>query len=466
MEFNVRVISSYIPEICGIATHSQDLITALGHSREIDSVRLTAIDKSNGKNLYHFPVDLVINQYDENSWYQAAGAILERAHARPTPTVMLLQHEYGLSGRNALGNDYQGIARIFKEGGKNSVTVVNLHTVVRNPNEHQKRVIQELSDLADGIVVPTLSAIEILSSETYGINLSKLKHIDHGIRIQDLSSINPNDVRAKYNLGGKLIVGTLGLKSTGKGIEFGIEAYGRMISKFFSETSEERKKIVYLVAGQYHPGFIADSPKEHEEIEKRIQEIIKKQRLKTIKTKSLEKLTREDIDNNDVIIYDCHLDEQDLRDFYTAIDIVLLPYRNKEQISSGILADAVGSGKPVIATKFAHAKELLCPGNHIKKGIIGNNPDSRGILVDLIGKYENRPSINQMAKALEYLVFNEKARSQMGKNARSRGHEMNWDNVTRELVQYCSLLLENKFAQKSEPVIITRDVEAKEPKKE
>ena len=462
----MRVISSSIPEICGIATHSQDLITALGHSREIDSIRLAAIDRSNGKNVYHFPVDLLINQYDENSWYQAAGAILERAHARPTPTVMLLQHEYGLSGKNALGNDYQNMARIFKEGGKNSVTVVNLHTVVRNPNEHQKKVIQELSDFVDGIVVPTLSAIEILSSEPYKINPSKLKHIDHGIRIHDLSSINPDEVRAKYHLEGKLIVGTLGLKSTGKGIEFGIEAYGRMINKFFSETSEERKKIVYLIAGQYHPGFVADSPKEYAETEKRIQDIIKKEKLKTIKTKNLEKLTREDINNNDVIIYDSHLGEQDLRDFYTAIDIVLLPYRNKEQISSGILADAVGSGKPVIATKFAHAKELLCPGDHIKKGITGNNPDSRGIQVDLLGKYENRPSVNQLAKALEYLVFNEKARSQIGKNARSRGHEMNWENVTRGLIQYFSLLLENKLTQKSEPVIITKDGETKEPKKE
>jgi polysaccharide biosynthesis protein PslF len=41
-------------------------------------------------------------------------------------------------------------------------------------------------------------------------------------------------------------------------------------------------------------------------------------------------------------------------------DVVLLPYRSREQVVSGVLVEALASGKPVVATRFPHAVELLC----------------------------------------------------------------------------------------------------------
>ena len=43
-------------------------------------------------------------------------------------------------------------------------------------------------------------------------------------------------------------------------------------------------------------------------------------------------------------------------------DIVVLPYESTEQVTSGVLVEALGAGKPVIATAFPHAIELLASG--------------------------------------------------------------------------------------------------------
>ena len=40
-------------------------------------------------------------------------------------------------------------------------------------------------------------------------------------------------------------------------------------------------------------------------------------------------------------------------------DVVLLPYDSTEQVTSGVLIEAVAAGKPVVATQFPHASELL-----------------------------------------------------------------------------------------------------------
>jgi glycosyltransferase involved in cell wall biosynthesis len=41
---------------------------------------------------------------------------------------------------------------------------------------------------------------------------------------------------------------------------------------------------------------------------------------------------------------------------------VVLPYDSREQVTSGVLVEAIAAGKPVIATKFPHAVEVLSSG--------------------------------------------------------------------------------------------------------
>jgi glycosyltransferase involved in cell wall biosynthesis len=42
--------------------------------------------------------------------------------------------------------------------------------------------------------------------------------------------------------------------------------------------------------------------------------------------------------------------------------VVVLPYDSTEQVTSGVLIEAVGAGVPVVATGFPHAVELLADG--------------------------------------------------------------------------------------------------------
>ena len=46
-------------------------------------------------------------------------------------------------------------------------------------------------------------------------------------------------------------------------------------------------------------------------------------------------------------------------------EIVLLPYRSREQVVSGVLVEAIASGKPIVATSFPFAVEMLATGSGI-----------------------------------------------------------------------------------------------------
>ncbi len=42
--------------------------------------------------------------------------------------------------------------------------------------------------------------------------------------------------------------------------------------------------------------------------------------------------------------------------------VVVLPYDSTDQVTSGVLVDAIASGRPVVSTAFPHAVELLGTG--------------------------------------------------------------------------------------------------------
>jgi glycosyltransferase involved in cell wall biosynthesis len=54
-----------------------------------------------------------------------------------------------------------------------------------------------------------------------------------------------------------------------------------------------------------------------------------------------------------------------LADVVASADVVLLPYDSTDQVTSGVLIEAIAAGKPVVATAFPHAVELLSDGTGI-----------------------------------------------------------------------------------------------------
>jgi len=103
-----------------------------------------------------------------------------------------------------------------------------------------------------------------------------------------------------------------------------------------------------------------------------------------------------------------------LRGVVRRADVILLPYDSKEQVTSGVLAEAVAAGKPVIATAFPHAVELLSSG--------------AGLLVP-----QRDPAA--IAAALEQVLTVDGLADSMAATARSLAASLLWPNVAERYLQ-------------------------------
>jgi len=98
----------------------------------------------------------------------------------------------------------------------------------------------------------------------------------------------------------------------------------------------------YLVAGQTHPKVLR---REGEAYRSRLQERVMELGLAT------------------TVTFDGHYRHREaLADLVASADVVLLPYDSTDQVTSGVLVEAVAAGRPVIATRFPHAVEMLKDG--------------------------------------------------------------------------------------------------------
>ena len=452
MPYNIRIVSTYPPRRCGIGTFCRDLATALAHfTSEVGHIRIAAIDKGHGP--YDIPVDLVIDQYSPRSWHDTVVHICTRAAEAGNPTVVVLQHEFGLDP-DAQGNDGRGanfvqMAQAFGDRGLD--TLVYLHTVLDEPDAHQRQIIRDLAEYSDGLIVTTESAIQILESETYGIPHIKLKHIDHGIRMQNPSQFNRLTIKQEYGLENRFLITTLGLLSPDKGVPYGIRAYGRFLQE--SCTEAQRKQIVYLIAGQAHPEFVkADGGLPYRQFMHTIRQALDEAKVTWCKVKELGNANFGDYD---VVFLDTFLDEHTLLTLYGATNAMLLPYLNMQQISSGILADTLGSGRIAITTKFRYARELIHSNKKCPEGLIIGR-FARGILVD-----SGEPAVEQIAQALDYLVFNEPKRFMMERQAHQRGYQMRWNNSAWALLQYIDFIRDQKEIVTGRGLKFTREKPSK-----
>jgi len=433
MPYNIRIVSTYPPRRCGIGTFSRDLANALENlTGEVGHIRVAAIDKD--KLPYHIPVDLIIDQYNPQSWRNITNDILTRAKEGLNKTVVLLQHEYGLdpddTGKNGEGTNYVDMAKAFNKNGL--TTLVYLHTVLNDPDAHQRKVIQDLAHYSNGLIVTTESAIKILESPLYGIERDNIKHIDHGIRMEHPSQFDRLVIKEKYGLVNHFLVTTIGLLSPDKGLQYSIKGFGRFINE--SLTPQQRNSIVYLIAGQCHPEFVKyDNGEPFRRFQQTLNESLEQANVRWCKTNSLNSV---EFDKYDVVFLDTFIEEKMLLELYGVSNVMLLPYLNMQQISSGILADTLGSGRVAIATKFRYALELIHSNRKCPPGVvIGRH--ARGILVD-----PGEPSVEQIAQALDYLIFNQSKRLLMEKQAHQRGYQMSWENTAWALLQHIDFLSE------------------------
>ena len=435
MAWNIRMVSTYPPRRCGIGTFCRDLCNALSQfTGEIGHIRVAAFDSNHGP--YNIPVDLVIDQYNPRSWANITQEIVSRAGESNNPTAIVLQHEFGLDpddqGHDGIGHNFVNIARACRDNGL--TCLVYLHTVLEKPNDHQRQTIIDLAEHSNGLIVTTESAIDILESETYGISHFKLKHIDHGVRMHQPTQFDRFEIKRELGINDLFLATTLGLLGPGKGVPYSIRAFGRFVHE--SCTPAQRQHVAYLIGGQCHPEFVkADGGRYYRAFMDEIETALKEADVTWCKVNQLENV---DWLGHDIVFLDMFLDESRLLKLYGATNVMILPYLNMEQISSGILADTIGSGRVAIATKFRYALELIYSNKTCPPGVtIGRF--ARGILVD-----PEEASVEQIASALDFLVFEKEKRLRMEKQAHQRGYQMRWANSAWALSQYIEFVSEEK----------------------
>jgi len=427
--YNIRMLSSWPAEndLCGIAQFGRHWCNGLrGYTAERGNIDIAAITRLGL--VYHYPpVDIEINKDDPRSWEHGKDEILRVADQYSDPTAFIINHDYGLF-KDRKGGDTQGrrvvdYARDFRKKG---LTFAQLHTILSKPSEegpavHQERVeiIQGLAENCDQLIVLTQAGLKILTSKPYNISREKITIMPHGIRVRDAWQMDRKAMKELYALENTWLAVTLGLKSPGKGIHIGVEGWGKFVTEHLTENS--RRDAVYLIAGQWHPNFSRENPQGVNREEEKIAHSAKKYDLQTIVVRNDDELKKVNKGKTDVIFYNTQLDENTFTNFNCAANVIVINNRNKQQITSGILADAKGSGRAIITTKFPHALDEIVPNCEYKNGLMVDQ-SSGGVAID-----PDDP--NQVADALLYIASDDVRRYKMEDRNAISARNSDWDIV-------------------------------------
>ena len=307
-------LSTFPPTRCGLATFTESLSEALVRQHDEGTV-VRVLDQPEGRGR-HDPrarsrvrTDLIAG--DSLSTLRATMAL-------NSCDVAIVQHEYGIYGGRD-GDQVLGVLAALR-----IPAIVVLHTVLVAPTPHQRHVLTEVCRLASAVVVMTTHARDNLAA-VYGVDLARVRVIPHGVQHVGLHETKPHN--------GRRVV-TWGLLSPGKGIEWGIRAMAQL--------TDITPNVEYVVAGQTHPKVLARAGESYRTM--------------------LAGLAGELGVGSSVRIDGRYLEAPQLAALIASADVVLLPYDSVDQATSGVLAEAVAAGVPVVATAFPHAVELLSSG--------------------------------------------------------------------------------------------------------
>jgi polysaccharide biosynthesis protein PslF len=323
----IGLVSTYPPTKCGIATFGAALVGAF----EDDGHRVDVVcidDSPNGGSMGLPIVARLVNGVSES--------IRRSATALDRCDMAMVQHEYGIFG----GPDGEEVLALLD--AINVPTVVILHTVPLEPTPNQRSILIDICGKADRAVVMTETAYERLI-ELYPVDPGNIQIIAHGAAAPTPRTAGES---AKSNATPPDLL-TWGLLGPGKGIEHVIDALALLADQGF--------RPQYTVAGVTHPNVFAQHGDAYRN------SLIQRAR---------------DAGVADQVRFDAtYFSVADLTRFIASSRAVVLPYDSRDQVTSGVLVDAIAAGRPVIATAFPHAVELLESG----AGIVVPHADPGGL---------------------------------------------------------------------------------------
>jgi glycosyltransferase involved in cell wall biosynthesis len=314
MPTTYALLSTYPPTQCGLATFTAALLAHLpAPGDQVGVVRV--LDEPAPRPAGEVVHDLVAGSAASAS---AAAAVLNSFD------VAIVQHEYGIYG----GPDGQDVIPLLDALYVPSIVV--LHTVLGRPTSRQHVILDEVVAAASAVVTMTQTARTRLV-DIYGTAPEKVFVIPHGAADHRTAADHQT---AAAGTARRPVVLTWGLLGPGKGIEHAIDSIALL--------REHGLDVDYQVAGQTHPRVLA---RDGEAYRRALQAQARARGVA------------------DLVHFDGRfLPGAALSQLIGAADVVLLPYDSLEQVTSGVLIEAVTAGKPVVSTCFPHAVELLGAG--------------------------------------------------------------------------------------------------------
>lgn len=314
---SIGILSTFPPTACGLATFS----AALADGLAVNGADVSVVRIADGTNSIS---PRVIGELENGS----SASVAACSDLLNGCDIAVIQHEYGIYG----GADGDEVVDII--AGLSVPSIVVAHTIVKDPTPHQRSVLEEVAARADHVVVMSDAASQRLTAG-FDIDPRKVTTISHGATVP--VPIDPPPYYARPTLL------TWGLLGPGKGIERVIDAMGSLHDLPASPR--------YLVAGRTHPKVLATDGEAY-------------------RNARTEQAWRIGVAAS--VSFDA--DYRDVRSLTTLVQsaaVVVLPYDSTDQVTSGVLVDAIASGRPVVATAFPHAIELLSTG----AGIVVDHDD-------------------------------------------------------------------------------------------
>lgn len=306
--FLFGILSTYPPTPCGLATFS----AALAKGFEDNGESAAVVRVSDGS-----------LSLDPRVWAELdaelPGSANKAAAVLSGCDIAIVQHEYGIYG----GTDGDEVLSVLRSLTVPSIVVA--HTVLLRPTRHQKAVLEAIAQAASAVVVMAETARSRLCSR-FDVDASKVVVIPHGATLP-----SPRDVPDRS---GRPVVLTWGLLGPGKGIEWAIDAMASL--------QDLATRPIYLVAGRTHPKVFSLEGEAYRDM--------------LVARSAGQGLA------SSVIFDPSYRDLASLTGLVQQASVVVLPYDSRDQVTSGVLVDAVAAGRPVIATAFPHAVEMLSSG--------------------------------------------------------------------------------------------------------
>jgi glycosyltransferase involved in cell wall biosynthesis len=299
------ILTTFPPSRCGLATFSAGLSQGLS-AKGSDVSILRVADGTES------PSPMVKGELVSGS----AASVAECIEFLNQRDVAVIQHEFGTYG------DDDEVLQILD--GLRVPTIAVAHEVPKNPTGRQRSILEAMVAGVDRVVALSEAAAERLRDE-YAVDRHKVTMIARGATLPTVAPLK----RA-----GRPTLLSWGLLRPGKGFERVIDAMVTL--------GELRGQPRYLVAGQTHPAVLASDGEAYRE------ECVEHAKRRGVSTS--------------VVFEPAFRSTAGLSALIQTSAVVVLPYDSTDQANSGVLVDAIAAGRPVVATAFPHAVELLGSG--------------------------------------------------------------------------------------------------------